>query len=150
MRDVIAELKTLHLHGMASTWLELTEQNNAELDRSRWLVEQMLKAEASDRATRSVNHQMSAAKFPVHRDLAGFDFDASPVDRKLVTTLAQCEFTDAAHNAVLVGGPITRHDAHLTTLLKFKGNLLRIRACGRLCARWRSATRSLAAVDRRP
>jgi hypothetical protein len=47
------------------------------------------KAEASDRATRSVSHQMSTAKFPVHRDLAGFDFEVSPVDRKLVAQLAR-------------------------------------------------------------
>jgi hypothetical protein len=41
----------------------------------------------------------------VHRDLAGFDFEVSPVDRKLVTTLATTAFTDDAHNVVLVGGP---------------------------------------------
>ena len=34
----------------------------------------ILKAEASDRATRSISHQMKAARFPIHRDLAGFDF----------------------------------------------------------------------------
>ena len=44
MRDVIAELKALRLHGMAGTWADLIEQNNAELERSRWLVEQMLRA----------------------------------------------------------------------------------------------------------
>jgi hypothetical protein len=54
MRDVISELKALRLHGMAATWAELGEQSNGELERSRWLVEHMLKAEASDRATRSV------------------------------------------------------------------------------------------------
>lgn len=56
---------------------------------------------------RSVNHQMHAAKFPVHRDLAGFDFTVSPVDRKLIHQLAESEFTEVAHNAVLVGGPGT-------------------------------------------
>jgi DNA replication protein DnaC len=120
MTDVIAEFKALRLHGMAATWSELAEQHNAELDRSRWLVEQMLKAEASDRATRSVSHQMGAAKFPVHRDLAGFDFAASPVDRKLVTTLAQCGFTAQAHNAVLVGGPGTGK-SHLATAIGVAG-----------------------------
>ena len=54
---------------------------------------------------RSVSHQMTAAKFPVHRDLAGFDFKVSPVDRTLIHTLAEMSFTEAAHNAVLVGGP---------------------------------------------
>jgi DNA replication protein DnaC len=103
-RDIIAELKALRLHGMASTWVDLIEQNNGEIDGSRWLIEKMLSAETADRATRSVTHQMNAAKFPVHRDLAGFDFEVSPVDRKLVTQLAETSFTEEAHNAVFVGG----------------------------------------------
>jgi len=118
--SIVADFKALRLHGMASTWAELIEQNNGELEASRWLVEQMLRAETSDRATRSVGHQMSAAKFPVHRDLAGFDFEVSPVDRKLVDTLAQCEFTQAAHNAVLVGGPGTGK-SHLATAIGVAG-----------------------------
>lgn len=84
MADVIAELKALRLHGMAATWAELGKQHNAEVERSRWLLEHMLQAEASDRSTRSVQHQMCAARFPVYRDLARFDFEVSPVDRKLL------------------------------------------------------------------
>ena len=120
MRDVIAELKALRLHGMAGTWADLIEQNKAELERSRWLIEQMLRAETTERATRSVSHQMNAAKFPVHRDLAGFDFEVSPVDRKLVLQLADMSFTDAAHNVVLVGGPGTGK-SHLATAIGVAG-----------------------------
>ena len=101
MRDVLIELKQLRLHGMAGAWADLVEQGtSASLDGSRWLVEHLVQAEATDRAMRSVSHQMFAAKFPVHRDLAGFDFEASPVDHKLVMQLAEMTFTDDAHNAV--------------------------------------------------
>jgi len=118
--SVVVQLKALRLHGMASTWADLIEQNNGELESSRWLVEQMLRAEATERATRSVSHQMASAKFPVHRDLAGFEFEVSPVDRKLVMQLAETTFTEAAHNVVLVGGPGTGK-SHLATAIGVAG-----------------------------
>ena len=102
--SIVVQLKTLRLHGMASCWAELVEQNLGEAEGVGWLIEQMLRAEATDRATRSVSHQMSVARFPANRDLAGFDFEVSTVDRKLVMQLAETTFTEAAHNIVLVGG----------------------------------------------
>ncbi len=121
MHDVLIELKQLRLHGMAGAWAELVEQGtSASLDGSRWLVEHLVQAEATDRVMRSVTHQMFTAKFPVHRDLAGFDFEASPVDRKLVMQLADMTFTDDAHNAVLVGGTGTGK-THLATAIGVAG-----------------------------
>ena len=106
MRDVTTELKALRLHGMAGARVDLVEQGSSgSLDASRWLVEHLLQAESTDRVMRSVSHQMTAAKFPVHRDLAGFDFEASKVDRKLIHQLGAMAFTEVAHNAGLVGGP---------------------------------------------
>ena len=118
--SVVVQLKALRLHGMASTWADLIEQNNGELEGSRWLVEQMLRVETAERATRSVGHQMSSAKFPVHWDLAGFEFEVSPVNRKLVMQLAETTFTEAAHNVVLVGGPGTGK-SHLATAIGVAG-----------------------------
>jgi DNA replication protein DnaC len=121
MRDVTVELKALRLHGMAGAWCDLEEQGaSSGLDASRWLVEHLLQAETTDRAMRSTQYQMTSARFPVHRDLAGFDFSASVVDQRLITQLATLEFTEAAHNAVLVGGPGTGK-THLATALGVSG-----------------------------
>lgn len=116
MRDIANELKGLRLHGMAQSWLELQTQDEAAITGAAWLLEHLLKAEETDRAMRSVSYQMSSAKFPLHRDVAGFDFAASSVDAKLIQTLATGAFTDKASNVVLVGGPGTGK-THLATAI---------------------------------
>lgn len=105
MRDIAAELKTLKLFGMVEAWNELSAPGSTvSLNESRWLIEHLLQAEGSDRAIRSIRYQMNSAKFPVHRDLAGFDFESSRVDRDLIEQLANLSFTEAAQNVVFVGG----------------------------------------------
>ena len=125
MRELAVELKPLRMHGMAGAWADLVEQGGgggggAAIESSRWLLEHLLQAETTDRAMRSVSHQMHSAKFPVHRDLAGFDFEGSPVDRKLIHALAELTFTEAAQNVVLVGGPGTGK-THLATAIGVAG-----------------------------
>lgn len=118
MRNIAAELKELRLHGMAGAWDDLTAQGNAES--ARWLLEHLLQAEHTDRAMRSVRHQLNAAKFPVHRDLASFDFASSKADENLARQLATLAFTDTAQNAVLIGGPGTGK-THLATAIAVAG-----------------------------
>ena len=124
MRDIAAQLKELRLNGMAGAWADLTSQDGQTSDvgvqTSRWLIEHLLQAEHAQRAFASVRHQMKAAKFPLHRDLAGFDFEASKVDHKLVTQLGTLEFTETAQNVVLIGGPGTGK-THLATAIGVAG-----------------------------
>lgn len=121
MREVGAELKTLRLYGMASAWNDLVSQGGtAALRSSTWLIEHLLEAESTDRAVRSINYQMKVARFPLHRDLAGFNFEQSSVDRQLITELADMAFTEAAHNVVFIGGPGTGK-THLATAIGVSG-----------------------------
>ena len=83
-RDIGVELKELRLHGMVGAWTDLMAQGESSTASSKWLIEHLLQAEHTDRAMRSVSHQMHAAKFPAHRDLAGFDFGSAKVDQSLV------------------------------------------------------------------
>ena len=120
MRDITAELKALRLHGMASAWTDLMAQGTSSTASSKWLIEHLLQQEHTDRAMRSVSHQMKMAKFPVHRDLAGFDFEASSVDQHLIKELATLSFTETAQNAVFIGGPGTGK-THLATAIAVSG-----------------------------
>ncbi len=121
MRDVAAELKELRLYGMVGAWEDIVAQDNtAAFQTSHWLIEHLLEAEHTNRVMRSISHQMHAAKFPVHRDLAGFDFEHSKVDQALITELADLSFTEAAHNVVFIGGTGTGK-THLSTALGVSG-----------------------------
>ena len=73
-RDLTVELKQLRLQGMAGAWSELVEHGtNAALDASRWLLEDLLQAERTDRALRSVSHQMGVSEILCVRRVSHLD-----------------------------------------------------------------------------
>ena len=64
----------------------------------------MIEAETENRQTRSIEYQMRIAKFPYHRDFATFDYNKSAVPKVEVESLRSGQFTEDAHNLVLIGG----------------------------------------------
>ena len=124
MADLITQLKELKLYCMADCYAELRNQGvsgaTASMESSEWLLQSLLKAESTDRAIRSIGYQMHAARFPVHRDLAGFDFSQSRVDETLIRHFATLAFTQTAQNVVLVGGTGTGK-THLASALGVTG-----------------------------
>ena len=50
------------------------------------------------REVRSINYRTKAARFPVHRDLVGFDFSESTTNEALVRSLHEGDFIEQAHN----------------------------------------------------
>ena len=116
MTELIAAFKALRLHGMAGGYGELVCNGGPDVAAAEWIVRHLLEAETTDRALRSVRYQMHAARFPLHRDLAGFEFEQSKVDRRQIETFATLAFTERAENIVLIGGTGTGK-THLATAL---------------------------------
>ncbi len=114
--EIVTRLRSLKLHGMAANWPELVARCRHSALEPQALVEQLLDAEGAERQLRSIGYQMKAARFPAHRDLAGFEFGNSAVDETLIRKLHSTAFTDAAHNVVFIGGPGTGK-THLATAL---------------------------------
>jgi DNA replication protein DnaC len=119
MSEIVHAFKALKPYGMAQGWAELAAEGIERLTDCEWLIRQLPAAETADRAIRSVPYRMKAAKFPVHRDLAGFGFAAAQVDRTPIEQLSDLRFTETARNLVLVGGTGTGK-SHLATALGVK------------------------------
>lgn len=97
-------LKSLKLSGMLERLVDYEASSPIEpITRHDWLA-MLLEAEQLTRKTRSVNYQLSVAKFPVNRNLAQFNFAESPVNAEQLGLLHQGDFVDAKRNIIFVGG----------------------------------------------
>lgn len=114
----LAQLKTLHLFGMAAAWSEWQAENATQkmpVMPEVWL-DRLIAAEQADRQARSLNYQLKVARFPIHRDLMSFDWNETPLQRAYIEQLASGGFMDQAYNLILVGGTGTGK-THLATAL---------------------------------
>lgn len=73
------------------------------LSHQDWLL-LLLKAEHARRQARSIQYQLSEAKFPMNKDIDSFLFDQSPVNQAEIRQLYQGEFITAKRNIIYVGG----------------------------------------------
>ena len=97
---IVIMLRELKMHGMANAVPELAQQASPAFDAAQPILSQLLKAEAAEREVRSVSYQLKLARFPVYRDLAGFDFGQSEVNEALVRQLHRCEFLEDAQKRI--------------------------------------------------
>lgn len=102
--NLIESFRALKLHAMADTFIELSQTAGFSKLTKESLLNELTRSELSDRKIRSINYQLSSAKFPVHRDLNGFQFSESPVNEEQVRALHEGHFIEQRRNIVLVGG----------------------------------------------
>ena len=65
---------------MAQSWPEMVGQTRLAEFNPVSSMTQLLRSESAEREVHSIDYQMTAARFPAHRDLQGFDFAESKVD----------------------------------------------------------------------
>lgn len=109
-------LKAMHLYGMATALSELGAERTRQPQAIEVWLKRLIEAEAVDRQARSLRYQLNVARFPIHRDLAGFDWSESTVPQGQIEQLATAQFMASAHNLILVGGTGTGK-SHLATAL---------------------------------
>ena len=52
----------------------------------------MIEAEQTEREVRRIQYQMTAAKFPHHKDFATFDYASSAIDKTIIEPLCTGQF----------------------------------------------------------
>lgn len=105
--EMLTQLRALKLHGMVAAFDEVIDEG---VKRSRTpfdVLGRLLAAESAERNARSIRYQISAARFPVFRDLDSFEFKESAVNEQQIRSLYEGGFTEEKRNIVFVGGPGT-------------------------------------------
>ena len=102
MNALIDQLTALRLHGMAACAHDLLSARKPPSLTTA--IKQLIDAETVERRVRSIQYQMRIAKFPHHKDLATFDYSAAAVTQTQIEPFCSGQFTEEAHNLILVGG----------------------------------------------
>ena len=107
--EVLAMMTTLKLAGMRTAYDDILADGLKRRHQVQQIFGALLRAEIADKTARSIKYQMASARLPAAKELAEFDFAASPVNEPLIRDLAMGGFFEAKRNIVLVGGTGKTH-----------------------------------------
>ena len=102
--DVLAMMTALKLAGMRAAYDDILADGLKRRHPVQQIIGTLLQVEIADKTARSIKYQMASAKLPTAKELADFDFAASPVNEPLIQELAGGGFLEGKRNIVLVGG----------------------------------------------
>ena len=103
-QELLDMMGRLQLAGMRAAFDEVLAIGLKRKHPVQQILADLLKAEIADKQARSIRYQLAAARLPLAKELAEFDFAGTPVNEALVRSLATGGFLDQQRNLVLVGG----------------------------------------------
>ena len=102
--DILALMGKLKLLGMKAAFDEVLANGLKRQYPVQQIIGELLAAEIAEKQARSIRYQIAAAKLPLAKEMADFDFTGTPINESLVRDLATGGFLAQQRNAVLVGG----------------------------------------------
>jgi DNA replication protein DnaC len=102
--ELLEMMRELQLSGMKAAYDEVLREALRCGHAIQRILGDLLKAELAEKRARSIRYRLAAAKLPLVKELAEFDFKASPVNAALVRDLHAGGLLTPPRNAVLVGG----------------------------------------------
>lgn len=102
--DIIDRMKELKLPGMMAAYDEIVSLGLKKHATPEKILLELLQAEAADREARGIRYRTSQARFPVVKDIDGFDFEALPTEEARIKSLCEGSFVHNRTNVILVGG----------------------------------------------
>ena len=86
--EVLEMMDELKLYGMKSAYDETLATALKRKHEPQQLVGDLLKAEISEKQSRSIRYQLAIAKLPLAKDVEDFAFKDTPINENLVRDLA--------------------------------------------------------------
>jgi DNA replication protein DnaC len=102
--EILEMMATLQLAGMRAAYDEIVSVGIKRQHGVEKVIGALLKAEIAAKNARSINYQMTIAKLPLAKELAGLSFEGTPINGALIEQLSTGAFLADQRNVVLVGG----------------------------------------------
>jgi DNA replication protein DnaC len=102
--EILEMLATLQLAGMRASYDEIVSVGIKRQHGVEKVIGALLKAEIAAKNARSINYQLTIAKLPLAKELAGLSFEGTPINGALIEQLSTGAFLADQRNVVLVGG----------------------------------------------
>jgi len=102
--EILDAMGKLKLFGMKAAYDEILTTAVKRQHEPQRVVGDLLVVELSEKQARSIKYQMTIARLPLAKEVAEFDFAATPVNETLARDLAGGDFLQHQRNVVLIGG----------------------------------------------